>query len=70
VGIGIALSRHKKTRWEVARTITNRVAERSGDFADVASELLGRVRHIFDESCRVVEDASHLWAHGRRLVRH
>jgi hypothetical protein len=69
VGIGIALSRHKKSRWEVARTITNRVAERSGDFADVTRELFGRVRNIYEESCKVVEDANHLWAHGRKLVR-
>ena len=68
VGIGIALSRHKKSRWEVARTITNRVAERSGDFADVTRELVGRVRNIYDESCKVVEDANHLWANGRKLV--
>src|SRR4051794_1774807 len=30
VGIGIALSRRKRSRWDAARTITNRVAEHSG----------------------------------------
>ena len=68
VGIGIALSRRKKTRWDVARTLTNRVAERSGDFADVTRELVGRVRNIYEESCKVVEDANHLWSNGRKLV--
>lgn len=68
VGIGFALSRRKKSRWEVARTLGNRVAERSGDFAEMTGDLIGRVRNIYEESCKVAEDAAHLWANGRKLV--
>ena len=68
VGIGIAVSRHKKSRWDTARTITNRVAERSGDLAEMTRELVGRVRNIYEESCKVVEDANHMWAKGRKMV--
>ena len=68
VGIGYSLSRRKKSRWDAARMIGNRVSERSGEFADVTRELVGRVRNICEESRKVVEGASHLWANGRKLV--
>ena len=68
VGIGIALSRRKKSKWEAARSISNRLSEHSGDLADITSGLLARVRNIYEESCKVVEDANHLWANGRKLV--
>jgi len=68
VGIGIALSRRKRSRWDAAKTITSRVADHSGDFADMTKELVARVRNIYEESRRVVEDANHLWSHGRKLV--
>ena len=70
VGIGIALSRRRKSRWDTARTLTNRVSERSGELAEGALELAGRVRNIFEESVKVVEGATNLWASGRRLVGH
>ena len=68
VGIGIAISRRRKSRWDTARTLTSRVTERSGDLADATVELAGRVRNIFEESVKVVEGASQLWASGRKLV--
>src|SRR4051794_14209051 len=40
VGIGIALSRRKKTRWESAKEISTRLADRSGDFADVTRGIV------------------------------
>jgi hypothetical protein len=70
VGIGIAVSRRRKTRWDTARALTNRVTERSGDLADATIELAGRVRNIFEETVKAVEGASQLWASGRKLVRH
>jgi len=70
VGIGIALSRRKKTRWESAKEISTRLADRSGDFADVTRGIVERVRNIYEESRKVVEDASALWSHGRKLVGH
>ena len=68
VGIGIALSRRKRTRWDSARELTHRVARRTGDLSDAARDLVGRVKTIYEESRKVVEDAGELWEHGRKLV--
>jgi hypothetical protein len=68
VGIGIALSRRKRSKWDTARHISSRVADHSSDLADMTSNLMARVRNIYDESCKVVEEANHLWANGRKLV--
>jgi ABC-type Zn2+ transport system substrate-binding protein/surface adhesin len=68
VGIGIALSRRKRSPWDSARRITNKVADHSGDLADATSNIVERVKKIYDEGCKVVEDAGELWAHGRKLV--
>jgi hypothetical protein len=70
VGIGIAISRRKKSRWDTARELTSRVSERSGDFTEATMELAGRVRNIFEETVKVVEGATNLWASGRKLVGH
>jgi gas vesicle protein len=68
IGIGIALSRRKKTRWDTAREMTRRVADHSSDLADSTKDLVERVRVIYEEGRKVVEEAGHLWEHGRKLV--
>ena len=68
VGIGISLSRRRKSRWHTARTITNRVTESSGEFVNAARELAGRVRNVCTETRKVVEGANRLWVNGRKLV--
>jgi hypothetical protein len=69
VGIGIALSRRRqKTPWDAARGFGKRVASHSGDLADATSKIMDHVKTIYDEGCRVVEEASELWSHGRKLV--
>lgn len=68
IGIGIALSRRKRSPWDQARAVTNRLADHSGDFADATSNIMQRVKTIYDEGCKVVEEAGELWAHGRKLV--
>jgi hypothetical protein len=68
IGIGIALSRRKRSPWESARKITNRITDQSGDLAEATNNLMQRVRTIYDEGCKVVEEAGELWAHGRKLV--
>jgi len=70
VAVGIALSRmnRKKTPWDSAREITKRVSDRTGDLAGVTKDLVGHVRNIYDEGCKVVEEAGELWSHGRKLV--
>jgi hypothetical protein len=68
VGIGIALSRRKKSRWEQAREMTRRVAERSPDFTEASQDIVDRLKTIYEEGLKVVEDAGELWANGRKLV--
>jgi hypothetical protein len=68
VGIGIALSLRSRSRWDAARVATKRFSNNNEDMADVSRDILERVKTIYDEGRRVVEDAGELWAHGRRLV--
>ena len=68
IGIGIAMSRRKRSPWDSARKITNRLSDRSGDLADATSHIMQRVKTIYDEGCKVVEEAGELWSQGRKLV--
>ncbi len=68
VGLAIALSRRKHDRWESARDITRRISNKSGDFADIGKDIADRVRLIYEESRKLVEDASDLWSRGRKVV--
>ncbi|HUK15161.1 MAG TPA: YtxH domain-containing protein [Bryobacteraceae bacterium] len=68
VGLGIALSRRKQSRWDSAREFGQRISDRSADLADATQDLLQRARTIYEEGRKVVEDAGHLWSHGRKLV--
>ena len=70
VGIGVAISRRKRSRWDTVRAIPERMSERSGELADVTRDLAGRVASLYEESCRLIEDAGRLWANGRKLVGH
>jgi LPXTG-motif cell wall-anchored protein len=69
VGIVMALTRKKRSGWDAARDVTRRMASQSGDFADATKDLMERMKIIYEEGRRVVEDAAHLWEQGRRLVR-
>jgi hypothetical protein len=70
VGIGIALSRRNRHRtpWEHARHLSKRVTGHSGDLADTTRDIVDRVKHIYEQGRRVVEDAGELWEHSRKLV--
>ena len=65
----IALSRRqKKSRWDAARQIGQRLSDRSDDLSEAATNIIGRVKVIYDEGRKVAEDAAELWAHGRKLA--
>jgi hypothetical protein len=70
VGVGIALSRRNRHRtpWDQARDLTKRVTNRSGDFAGATKDLVERMKTIYEEGRKVVEDAGELWEHSRKLV--
>jgi hypothetical protein len=70
VGVGIALSRRKRSRWEQARDVTQRVADRSPDLAEAGRDIVEHIKTIYDEGLKLVEDAGQLWASGRELVGH
>jgi hypothetical protein len=72
VGFGIALSRRshshsRKSRWD---EVAQRIGDSSGEFAEAARDIADRIKTIYDESRRVVDEASACWAHGRKLVHH
>jgi hypothetical protein len=69
VGLGIALSRRRPaSRWDSAREFGRRISDRSGDLAEATQDIAHRVRKIFDEGRKVVNDAGELWTHGRKMV--
>ena len=68
LGIALALSRRKRDRWDAARQVTRRVANHTSDLAEAGKDILGRVRIIFGESRKVVEEATELWSQGRKLA--
>ncbi len=68
VGLGIALSRRRRSRWDAAKNISKRLSDKSEDLADVTRDIVERVKTIVEESKRVVDDAGDLWIHGRKLV--
>lgn len=70
VGLGIALSRRNRhhSPWDTARHMTRRVTSRSGDLADATRDIVDRVKTIYEQGRRVVEDAGELWEHSRKLV--
>jgi hypothetical protein len=68
IGLGIALSRRKKSRWDSAREVGHRLSSRSGELTDAASDIIERVKVIYDQGRKLAEDAGELWAHGRKLA--
>jgi hypothetical protein len=68
IGIGIALSRRKKSRWDSARQLGKRIGSRSDELSDAASDMVGRVKVICDQARKLVDDAGELWANGRKLA--
>ena len=73
IGIGIALSRRKRSPWDQARKISSRITDHSGDLADATSNIVQRVKTIYDEGCKVVEEAGDCgptaasWSTGKYL---
>jgi len=68
IGVAFAMRRRKRDPWHSAREVSKRVADRTGDLAVVSKDIMDRLKVIYNESCKVVEQASELWSHGRKLV--
>jgi hypothetical protein len=70
IGIGIMLTRRRRhSGWDRARHIARSVEADRSELADVGRDLLDRMRVIYEESRKVVEEAQDLWSRGRNIVR-
>jgi len=68
IGIAVALSRRKKEPWYSPKQVSKRVADHTSDLASASKDIVDRLKIIYNESCKVVEEASDLWAQGRKLA--
>jgi hypothetical protein len=71
IGLGVALSRRqKKNRWDSARRVGQRISQQSSEVGDAVSDIIGRVKVIYEQGRKLAEDAGELWSHGRKLTGH
>ena len=69
IGVVLALTQRKNDKWHSARRISQRVADRTGEFADAGKDIAEHIRVIYNESRKLANDAADLWSQGRKLVR-
>ncbi len=69
VGIAIAITRKKKSRWDLTREMTERVMDSRDDLAEMGKDLVSRIQTIYHESRAVAEQVAGLWGHGRKVLR-
>ena len=72
-GIGVAFvlsARNKRSRWDRfdPREMTQRLAENQEDLVQRGKDMMDRIRLIYEEGRKVVDDANEIWHHGRKLV--
>jgi len=63
-----AASRRKRSRWDQARSISERVYANREDLVEGGRNLMERLQIIIQEGRKVVEEAADLWGQGRKLV--
>lgn len=68
IGVAVAISRRKREPWYSARQVTRRVADHTSDLAAASKDIVDRLKIIYNESCKVVEEATELWSQGRKLA--
>ncbi|MCL4402355.1 MAG: YtxH domain-containing protein [Acidobacteria bacterium] len=69
IGVGFAISRsRKRDRWSSAKDVTRKFSDHSGDLAEKSKDIIARAQNIYQEGRKIVEDATELWSHGRKLV--
>jgi hypothetical protein len=72
-GIGIAYAvsaRSRRSRWDRwdPKEMRKKFAHQGADLVDRGKEMMDRIRVIYEEGRKVVDDAGELWNHGRKLV--
>jgi hypothetical protein len=68
IGAAVVLSRRKRDPWYSAKEVSRRVADRTGDLAAASKDIFDRLKIIYTESRKVVEEATELWSNGRKLA--
>jgi len=68
VGVALALARRKKNNWSTAKQVSRRLADKTNDLAEVGKDIFDRIKVIYNESRKVVEECNELWSHGRKLA--
>jgi len=72
VGIAYALSArsNRRSRWDRfdAREVTQRLVDNKEDLVERGKNMMERIRIIYEEGCKVVDDANEIWNQGRKLV--
>jgi hypothetical protein len=68
VGLAIAIRRRRHDRWASAKFMSKRFADRTGDLAEAGKDIVDRIKVIYNESRKAVEEASDLVSQGRKLV--
>jgi len=72
VGIAYALSarNNRRSRWDRfdAREVTQRLVDNKEDLVERGKNMMERIRIIYEEGCKVVDDANEIWNQGRKLV--
>jgi hypothetical protein len=60
IAVAVAMSRRRNSPWYDAKRVTQRMADRTGGLAAVSKDLVGHLKVIYSESCKLVEQASDL----------
>ena len=61
IGVGIALSRRqKKSRWDAARQVGQRLSNTSGELADAVGDILSHVKVIYEDENSVAVQFANL----------
>ena len=48
--------------------MTKRLADNREDLVQRGKDMMERIRVIYEEGRKVVDDAGEIWSHGRKLV--
>ncbi len=69
IGVAYAASRRSRGGLAVAKRVGKTLAEDGADLADSGRNILERLGIIYEEARKVVDEASDLWSHSRKMLR-
>ena len=69
IGVAVALTRRTRDRWCAAKQVSRRVADRTGDLAAASKDIVERLKIIYTESRKILEEATEIWSRGAEVGR-